>query len=503
MGTWVDRFGLKLLDASFAVTLLTGVFALAMVVSRQPARRISLARAAIVGALMIIPLSIFAPLPRIELRQLFEIPVLKDHPLLSVFDARPSTPARGRPELTLRPWVAKATRLIRESHVSRIIIFLYLFGASCTLSWLLFGYWGIGWLTRRSKAPSAEALDLYNSVVGAWDGKRPPALRITSRVKRPVLLGLFRETILIPESYDDPAMLEQLRLSLLHELAHSQGRDPWFSLASELAQALWFFAPAVWWIRTQMRLDQEFLADRHAASSFGPNSSYASSLVNLAAPPKTAGVGPSPSALKAAAPTTGSALVQRILMLIQCPFPVESRPPGWWTGLLACLLIIGTLTTSSLSLQIKRPATLAVGPNTKAKSGSCKFTISRLSVKSDPKVSRNRNSVLELPYRLPDQFRLELDIWGDQDSLGKINIVGQSLRLHHPVLNQAAAIEDWHHVRVQRDEHGISVRVDGQPIAVDPSSPMPRWLSIEIPPNSVAHIENLIVAPLVITNLPF
>ena len=51
---------------------------------------------------------------------------------------------------------------------------------------------------------------------------------------------------------------------------------------AKLAQAIWFFLPPIWWIRDQMKLDQEFLADRGAVEQFGTSGRYASTLVDLA-----------------------------------------------------------------------------------------------------------------------------------------------------------------------------------------------------------------------------
>ena len=80
------------------------------------------------------------------------------------------------------------------------------------------------------------------------------------------MTGLFRPTILIPEALDgaldDP---EPLRLSLLHEIAHAERSDHWFGTAASMAQTVWFFLPQVWWLRRQLLIDQEFLADRSAA----------------------------------------------------------------------------------------------------------------------------------------------------------------------------------------------------------------------------------------------
>src|SRR5262249_33441099 len=162
--------------------------------------------------------------------------------------------------------------------------------------------------------PSDPTRALYDALPYAGRGRRP-RLRVASPLRRPVLVGFFRPAILIPPAMDWPGARERLRLSLLHELAHAERADSRFGLAGSLAQATWFFIPWAWWIRHQMRLDQEFLADRCASFGFGPFSDYASSLVDLADPgPSRQATGPAPASRPSTLWGAGSALFQRILM---------------------------------------------------------------------------------------------------------------------------------------------------------------------------------------------
>ena len=162
------------------------------------------------------------------------------------------------------------------------------------------------------------------------------ALRVNSRLPHPVVTGLLRPTILIPEALDradaDP---EPLRLSLLHEIAHAERSDHWFSTLASIAQTIWFFLPHLWWIRSRLLIDQEFLADRAAADRYGTSSEYASSLLSLAAL-NGPDAGEPLDERPANAPQSGtigvqSPLFQRMLMLLHCPYPVESRTPRLWS----------------------------------------------------------------------------------------------------------------------------------------------------------------------------
>ena len=117
------------------------------------------------------------------------------------------------------------------------------------------------------------------------DGKQgATAVRVSSSVvERPVLVGLRRTTILIPASYEEPeASIEVCRLSLLHELAHAAESDAGFGTIASLAHSVWFFLPHIWWMRSQLMMDQEFIADHTASQRYGAPQDYAASLLSLA-----------------------------------------------------------------------------------------------------------------------------------------------------------------------------------------------------------------------------
>src|SRR5262245_43119112 len=66
MWGWVDRLGAPLFDTSLAALLLWAGVALAMLGCRQPARRLRLARAAVVASLALWPLVGLGLVPRLD-----------------------------------------------------------------------------------------------------------------------------------------------------------------------------------------------------------------------------------------------------------------------------------------------------------------------------------------------------------------------------------------------------------------------------------------------------
>ena len=233
------------------------------------------------------------------------------------------------------------------------------------LAWLLLGFWGVRWLIRHSRAPSASTQAIFDRLF-AGDLKRRnwPALRVSARVQHPVVVGLFRPTILLPSGFDEPGGdPELLRLSLLHELAHADRRDPWFGAVASLAQTVWFFLPQIWWLRSQLLIDQEFLADRSAALRYGTSSGYAASLLSLAGPRSGVAAENRQSDLASnvgavARSSVQSQLAQRVLMLLYCPFRFEASAPRSWSWILRIALVSASLIAACLCIRWPHAAAL-------------------------------------------------------------------------------------------------------------------------------------------------
>lgn len=90
---------------------------------------------------------------------------------------------------------------------------------------------------------------------------RPPALRITEAVPVPAISGLIRPTILLPSATLERLDETELRLVLLHELAHLHRRDLWLNWLLALLQAVHWFNPVIWWAFHRVRVEAEGAAD--------------------------------------------------------------------------------------------------------------------------------------------------------------------------------------------------------------------------------------------------
>ncbi len=99
--------------------------------------------------------------------------------------------------------------------------------------------------------------------------RQPVALLESARVAGPVVLGHLRPVILLPLGAVaglPPALLEAL---LAHELAHIVRRDYLLNLGLAVAEVLFFYHPAVWFMAACLRAERENCCDDQAAALCG------------------------------------------------------------------------------------------------------------------------------------------------------------------------------------------------------------------------------------------
>jgi hypothetical protein len=431
----LTTLGARIVDAAVAAAVVSGAIALAMMVTRQPSRRRALARAGVIGTLLVVPLVWSRPIAPLDLLE----------------------PAR----LALAPWIGldqagwPGWAMWMAAAIPVILLVSYIACVGFGVGRIALGGLGAVWIGRNSWAVSEESRAVYDSLPFT-PGRTRPALRVSARTGRPVLLGTLRPTILIPPELDDAGESEALRLALLHELAHAEASDPWFALATELASVFWFWLPPLRWIGRQMRLDQEFLADRRASDRLGPSSArYASTLVEIAA---------SRDASRAdviSAPATGSALLQRVLMLVRCPFPVEVRPPRWWRALLGLATAAVLLLATGLTIRARAHQG---GPAGKAPEARL-VEIPRLTLDA----KGHAPAPTTVPLRLPPDFDLGFDVVGSPADLAQIEVLGHPL--WDPETPGSSPFDDAprpRHVAFQRRAGSLFLALDGGPFLVLP-----------------------------------
>ncbi len=139
---------------------------------------------------------------------------------------------------------------------------------------------------RRILANSALVSDVSMFALGQdlsaqLDLQTPVALYVSADLAMPVTAGINRPVILLPvESADwDVAWL---RMVLLHELAHIKRRDCLTQMLANIACAIYWFNPLVWFAAKQLRKERELACDDAVLSLGTRASDYAGYLVAIA-----------------------------------------------------------------------------------------------------------------------------------------------------------------------------------------------------------------------------
>jgi beta-lactamase regulating signal transducer with metallopeptidase domain len=127
----------------------------------------------------------------------------------------------------------------------------------------------------REHAELAETL--RENIIG-----REVALLVSDEVRIPTALGFLRPAIVLPAWALHELSSEELKVILLHELAHLRRWDSWTNLAQKFLKAVFFFHPAVWWIEGRLELEREMACDNMVLEQTANPARYAASLVSIA-----------------------------------------------------------------------------------------------------------------------------------------------------------------------------------------------------------------------------
>lgn len=95
----------------------------------------------------------------------------------------------------------------------------------------------------------------------------PVAILESSRVRSPCLLGLFRPALVLPAGLQNELSRAELKLVLLHELAHLRRRDLALNWVLAAVEVIHWFNPVVWAVTRRIRLEREEACDAQALAA--------------------------------------------------------------------------------------------------------------------------------------------------------------------------------------------------------------------------------------------
>ncbi len=151
----------------------------------------------------------------------------------------------------------------RKTDPARIILGVWLLGAAGTLAWGGIAHLRFLSFLRRWSAPvsDGEAVAAFNRLGDQLGLDRRPRLLVCQGLKVPMLAGIFRPAILLPQGNISG---EELGFSLLHELTHYRRRDIWLKTLAMWVNALHWFNPLMWHMVRLVERDTELACDEDA-----------------------------------------------------------------------------------------------------------------------------------------------------------------------------------------------------------------------------------------------
>ncbi|HOI29374.1 MAG TPA: M56 family metallopeptidase [Melioribacteraceae bacterium] len=110
---------------------------------------------------------------------------------------------------------------------------------------------------------------------------RPVSVLESVLVNVPVAIGYFKPLILLPIGILAGIPHNQVEAIIAHELAHIKRYDFLVNLFQSLAEAIFFYHPAVWWISSIIRRERENCCDDIALQLCGDTVLYSNALLNI------------------------------------------------------------------------------------------------------------------------------------------------------------------------------------------------------------------------------
>jgi beta-lactamase regulating signal transducer with metallopeptidase domain len=147
---------------------------------------------------------------------------------------------------------------------------------------LVTGFAATNLLTRRAAEFEDAALTgLFSSLLIEVNLKRRVRLLRSERTSMPVVYGILRPAVLLPAEAEGWSE-ERQRMVLLHELTHVARHDCFTQLLAQMACAVYWFNPFIWFAARRLRVEREQACDDFVLSIGTKPSDYANHLLEIA-----------------------------------------------------------------------------------------------------------------------------------------------------------------------------------------------------------------------------
>ncbi len=174
-----------------------------------------------------------------------------------------------------KPWHMPSEIVFQLSEVLTLLIIIWLIGSLWRSLSVLAAF-----IRTRNLIKGSEMIkrkDLQQFVAASQ-----VELYSSTGTNSPMVVGLLSPKIILPENILKQLSTAQLAPIILHELAHIQRNDIWFSHFQEFIAIVFWWSPVIRVLNKKIHLDRELACDLRAVQQLKNNKQYAQSLIDCA-----------------------------------------------------------------------------------------------------------------------------------------------------------------------------------------------------------------------------
>jgi beta-lactamase regulating signal transducer with metallopeptidase domain/nitrous oxidase accessory protein NosD len=123
-------------------------------------------------------------------------------------------------------------------------------------------------LLHHHRVPTDEAVGRMVAELAERLGiRRPVNVLVTTRPFGPVVYGLWRPTLVLPQMLVGKELSRHVERIIAHELIHVRRGDNLVGALQLLAQIVWWFHPLVWWTNRRICREREYCCDEQVVAT--------------------------------------------------------------------------------------------------------------------------------------------------------------------------------------------------------------------------------------------